>query len=200
LPALASALLLCALAACANTATPSSPSAKEKSAMSTETTAPPRSAPLTAQDITPRLLALIADIHSTQDISPELIQKHFGQLGWNNPDYYGVNGKLTETWYYGLSYKAGPPDEKSRSLLFEFGDQTHANADMSSVCVPLEDYKQPLIAAGFTAGRLRNRWNTQDYWTFSRDNLGVTVYLRGKHDPLDETQTCVSRVIIRAIF
>ncbi|MCL1960694.1 MAG: hypothetical protein FWG56_02680, partial [Desulfovibrionaceae bacterium] len=75
----------------------------------------------------------------------------------------------------------------------------HANADMSPVCVPLENFKQPLTAAGFTAERRRNRHDTQDYWEFSRDNIGVTVYLRGKSRPLEETQTCVSAVIISAL-
>jgi len=38
-------------------------------------------APLNAQDVTRRLLALIGDIHSMKDISAELVQKHFGRLG-----------------------------------------------------------------------------------------------------------------------
>lgn len=139
------------------------------------------------------------DIHSAQDISPELIRRHIGHLGWINPEDnndFGVNGKVTDTWYFGLNSMSSQPDEKSKSLLFEFSDSTHTDADMRTVCVALDDYMQPLVAAGFAAESQRNRFN-EVYWTFTRNNVGAIVYLRGKSHRKD-TQTCVSMAIISA--
>jgi hypothetical protein len=199
LSALASPLLLCALAACTRTAPPPT-LPKEKPIVSAESTASTPAAALSAQDLTPRLLALIGDIHGKQDISRQLIQKHLGQQGWVDPhdsEHYDIVGKLTETWYYSLSYKRGLPGDKSKTLLFQFVDNTHSNADMSPVCVALDDYKQPLIAAGFTAELEYTRF-AEEYWRFTRDNLSVKVYLRGKRNS-DDTQTCVQMAIIRAL-
>ncbi|MDR2208486.1 MAG: hypothetical protein LBE22_05885 [Azoarcus sp.] len=151
------------------------------------------------QDITKRLLALIMNIRSRQDISPETLEKYMGQKAWvdpNNENSYGVSVELTEEWWCVLQSTAlGMPGEPT-GLAFEFNEQTHSGADMSPVCVPLEDVSEPLIAAGFTAERFRNRHNTQDFWMFERDTIGVTVYLRGKTEPLDATHACVSMVSI----
>jgi hypothetical protein len=168
--------------------------------MSAESTASTPAAALSAQDLTQRLLALIGDIHGKQDISRQLIQKHLGQQGWVDPDdseHYGIVDKITETWYYSLSYKRGLPGDKSKTLLFEFVDNTHSNADMSPVCVALADYKQPLIAAGFIAGERRTRFD-EEYWEFTRNNLGVTIDLRGKRNR-DDAQTCVEAVTISVL-
>jgi hypothetical protein len=196
--ALASSLL-CALPACAGDAIPSPPSVKEKPIVSTESIVPSLSAPISAQDLTSRLLALIKDIHSAQDITPELIRKHIGHLGWINPkdrNDFGVNGQVTGTWYFGLDSMTEPSGKKTNGLLFEFSDSTHSNADMSPVCVALENYMQPLVAAGFTPDMDYTRFG-EKYWTFTRNNVGVTVYLSGKRNPKD-AQTCVQMVIISA--
>lgn len=168
--------------------------------MSKESTIEPASAALNAQEIGKRVLALIENIRNRQDISPELIEKHTGLPVRINPDDrndYGVSGKLTDEWYYGLRSMSAEPGQAPNRLLFQFNDQTHADADMSPVCVAFEDYDRALTSAGFTGRRLRNRLDTQDYWDFSRGDIGVTVYVRGKHDPKD-AQTCVSMVIINA--
>ena len=167
--------------------------------MSAESTAATPAAALSAQDLTQRLLALIEDIHGKQDISRQLIQKHLGQQGWIDPhdsEHYGIVGKLTETWYYSLSYQTALPDDKSKSLFFEFVDHTHSNADMSPICVALENYMQPLVAAGFTPDMDYTRFG-EKYWTFTRNNVGAIVYLRGKRNPHD-TQACIESVIISA--
>jgi hypothetical protein len=179
----------------------SSPSsAKENAAMTVETSAVAESAALSAQDISKRVLAMIESIRNVGDLSPEAIEKHTGLKVSINPDDrndYGVTGKLTDEWYYGLRSMSAEPGKTPNRLIFQFNDQTHADADMSPVCVPFEDYDQALTAAGFTAKRQRNRLNTEDYWDFSRGDIGVSVYLRGKSGPKD-TQTCVSMLIINA--
>jgi hypothetical protein len=120
-------------------------------------------------------------------------------LGWINPkdhNDFGVNGQVTGTWYFGLTSIRPSPGEKLTSLGFELGDSTHSNADMSPVCVALDDYKQPLIAAGFTAGLRYTRFG-EEYWIFTRNNVGVIVDLRGKRN-LHDAQTCVEAVTIGA--
>jgi hypothetical protein len=197
--ALASSLL-CALPACAGDAIPSPPSVKEKPIMSAESIVPSLSAPISAQDLTSRLLALIKDIHSAQDITPELIRRHIGHLGWINPkdhNDFGVNGQVTGMWYFGVNSIRPSPGKKLTSLAFGFSDSTHTNADMSPVCVALDNYKQPLIAAGFTAKLGYARFD-EEYWLFVRDNLVVRVDLRGKHN-LRDVQTCVETVTIHAL-
>lgn len=168
--------------------------------MTAEAATAAETAPLNAQEVGKRVLTLIENVRSTRDISPEIIEKHIGTKVHVNPDDdndYGVSGKLTEQWYYGLRSMSAEPGQKPNRLLFQFNDQTHADADMTPVCIAFEDYNQALTAAGFTAKRLRNRLDTQDYWDFSRGDIGVTVYLRGKTDPKD-TQACVSMLIINA--
>jgi hypothetical protein len=154
------------------------------------------------QDITKRLLALIMNIRNRQDISPETLEKYMGEEVWVNPDDkndFHISGKLTEEWYYSLNSTAfGMPGEPT-GLLFVFNDQTHSDADMSPVCVPLEDFSEPLTAAAFTTERFCNRHGTQDIWVFDRSTIGVTVYLRGKSKPLETTQTCVRKVSISVL-
>ncbi|MDR2208669.1 MAG: hypothetical protein LBE22_06840, partial [Azoarcus sp.] len=86
------------------------------------------------QDVTRRLLALIINIRSRQDISPETLEKYMGEKVWVNPDDkndFEISGKLTEEWYYGLDSTAfGMPGEPT-GLAFVFNDQTHSDADMS---------------------------------------------------------------------
>jgi len=120
---------------------------------------------------------------------------------------------LTETWYYGLNSAPILSDHRSRTLQFEFTDNTHASADMGPICVVLDDYSRPLTAAGFTQRLIvailtdkdlaagaelpPGRLARSDQWSFLRDNVGVTVYLRGKSHMRD-TQRCVSMVSIWA--
>lgn len=153
---------------------------------------------LGAKDLSKRVIALIEGIRSVRDISPESIEKITGLKVEINPldsNDYGTTGKLTDTWYYGLRSMSPDASDKPNRLLFQLNDQTDADADMSPVCVPIEDYSQALTAAGFASRKMRNRLNTQDYWEFTRGNVGATVYVRGKSDSHD-AQTCVSMVII----
>ncbi|WP_242112168.1 hypothetical protein [Luteimonas aquatica] len=165
----------------------------------TASTAEPAAA-LGAQDIGKRVLALIQSIHGIGDLTPANIEKQTGmrvEVNPDDPNDYGVSGKLAGDWYYGLRTMSGDPGQKPNRLLFQFNDQSNANADMTPVCVSFDEYNRTLTEAGFSATRLRNRMNTQDYWEFTRDDVGVTVYVRGKRAP-DDAQTCVSMLIINA--
>lgn len=193
---------LAALCACAHSPTETARQpTKESVVMAASDTSPADNPIFNAEEIGKRVLALIQNIHDNRDISPETIEKYIGLKVRINPDNendYGVSGKLTDQWYYSLrSMSPEKPGQKPNSLLFDFNDQTHAGADMSPVCVGFEDYNLALTTAGFTATRLRNRVDTQDYWNFSRGSIGVKVYLRGKSNPKD-AQTCISMLIISA--
>jgi len=191
--------LLCAIAvsACA-TQHESSVPAKENAAMTAESSVVAESAAIGAQELSRRVLALIESIRDIRDISPEKIQNITGLKVEVNPqdgNDYGATGKLTDTWYYGLRSMSPDASDKPNRLLFQLNDQTQTDADMSPVCVPIEDYSRTLTAAGFASRKMRNRLDTQDYWEFTRGDVGATVYVRGKSDPQD-AQTCVSMVII----
>lgn len=153
---------------------------------------------LSAQDLGKRVLALIESLRDTRGLAPENIEKVTGmpiRVNPEDPNDYGVSGKLTDAWYYGLRSMSTAPGSKPNRLLFQFNDQSNANADMSEVCVNFAEYDQALTAAGFSSQRMRNRLNTQDYWDYTRGDVGVTVYVRGKRTP-DDAQTCVSMLII----
>lgn len=153
-----------------------------------------------AQEIGKRVLTLIQNIHGAGDIAPDNIEKQTGMRVRVNPDDpndYGVTGKLTDVWYYGLRTMSADPGQKPNRLLFQFNDQSNTGADMTPVCVDFDEYHKVLTEAGFKSTRLRNRTDTQDYWDFARGDVEVTVYVRGKRTP-DDPQTCVSMLIINA--
>lgn len=191
----ASALIVAlALPACAAMSSHSEP-AKEIAAMTAET------APATnAQDLADRVLRLIENIHGAEDLAPQNVERLTGlKIDVHSADGndYGTAGRLTDTWYYGLRSMTPQPGARPNRLLFQFNDQTHADADMTPVCVPIDDYARALATAGFESKKLRNRLDTQDYWEFSRGDIGVTVHVRGQRDPKDP-QTCISMLIINA--
>lgn len=160
------------------------------------TFAPPSE--LSAESLTERLIALAIALRGLDDLDADGLRRSTGlqiQVNPDDPDDYGVHGRLTDVWYYGLRAMSPDAADRPNRVLFELNDQSDSGADMSPVCVPVERYRQALTAAGFAARQLRNRLDTQDYWEFTRDRVGVTVYLRGRRDPSD-AQTCVSMVIV----
>ncbi|MGN6152974.1 MAG: hypothetical protein ACTHOH_13355 [Lysobacteraceae bacterium] len=155
---------------------------------------------MSAQDVADRVLRLIENVHNAADLAPQNVEQLTGlKIDVNSADGndFGTAGRLTDTWYYGLRSMTPQPGEKPNRLLFQFNDQTHADADMTPVCVPITRYASALTAAGFESKQLRNRLDTQDYWEFSRGDIGVTVHVRGQRDPKDP-QVCVSMLIINA--
>lgn len=151
---------------------------------------------LTAQSLSDRVLALIQTVRGIDDLSPDRLREITGlPIAVHSANEYGANGPVSGVWYYGLRAMSPDASDKPNRVLFQFSDQSDSDADMSPVCVPFETFAQALTSAGFSSKTLRNRRNTQDYWEFARDNVGATVYVRGKLDPAD-TQACVSMVII----
>ena len=153
---------------------------------------------LTAQSLAERVIALILNLQGIEDLTADGLRRATGlpiQVNPDDPNDYGVNGPLTGTWYYGLRSMSPDASDRPNRVLFQLSDQSDSGADMSPVCVRIEQFQQPLAAAGFSARKLRNRLDTQDYWEFTRDKVGVTVYLRGKRDPSD-AQSCVSMAIV----
>lgn len=153
---------------------------------------------LTAQALSERVLALIQTVRGIGDLSPENLRDATGLPIAVNPadgNDYGANGPLTGVWYYGLRSMSPDASDRPNRVLFQLSDQTDSGADMSPVCVPIATYQQTLVSAGFSSKKLRNRLDTQDYWEFTRDGVGATVYVRGKSAPAD-AQTCVSMVIL----
>lgn len=207
-PPLPLVLLVCALAlpGCAGTRSGGGavasrepiPPAKDNAAMTASSTTPaPDHAP-TAESLTERLIALITGLRGIEDLSAEGLRRSTGlpiQVNPDDPNDYGAHGRLTDVWYYALRAMSPDAADRPNRVLFELNDQSDSGADMGPVCVPVARYQHALAAAGFSARKLRNRLDTQDYWEFTRDRVGVTVYLRGRRAPSD-AQTCVSMAIV----
>jgi len=137
-----------------------SPDGAEKTEVGKSTT-------VTAQELAGHMLDLIRDIRSVNDVSADLIVRHFGQLDQKKPeqaDAYGITVKLTANWFYELTRWS--PSEKMPDLrtvrlqLVRVGGD--AAADMRAVCVSVRDYREGLIAAGF-----RKEEQTADFRTIS---------------------------------
>lgn len=174
--------------------------AQEHAAMNASSTTLDTPSGPTAQSLSERLIGFILAIEGMQDLTADGLRRGTGlpvQVNPADPNDYGINGRLTDTWYYGLRSMSPDAAERPNRVLFELSDQSGSDADMGPVCVPIEQFQQPLTAAGFSARKLRNRLDTQDYWEFTRGKVGVTVYVRGKRDPAD-AQTCVSMAIVEA--
>ena len=158
------------------------------------------SSPLSPQEMTRRMLALIGDIHAVNDVSADLIARHFGQLDPDRPEQantHGLTRKLTDEWYFHLrSQTPKPPGSDYGAILLQLariGDDT--GDDMSAACVGINDFRIPLIAAGFKERAAWITFNAPLGQELSRGNTTVTVRLKGRtgaKDPLG----CVAGVLI----
>jgi hypothetical protein len=140
--------------------------------------------PITAEDIGRRVLKLIDSLRDAQDLAPERIEQVMGlrvEINDENPNIYGVGGKLTEDWSYSLESSPDRLDEKPTSLRFSFDNSRRdvagdASAVPAALCgMRFEDYSKAMQAAGFTAKPMRT-FQGSDSWYFNRGNIGVTAY------------------------
>lgn len=157
--------------------------------------------PLDAEDIGRRMLKLIDSIRSAHDITPEHIQQTTGlkvDIWSADQSKYGLSGKVTDAWYYGLrSMPPAAPGAKPNSLLFSFSDQSGGDADPTPICgLTFQDYSHALSKAGFTAKPIECIRGV-DSWRFTRGDVSVSAYVFGDGDPA-APGACVSQLIINA--
>ncbi len=154
--------------------------------------------PTTAEDISRRMLTLVTQIRSREDIAPARIEEITGiKVNFSNSDakQYGFGAALNNEWVYNLISLSGPNGDPDR-LMFSFDDQTHDNADMAPVCaLDFDDYAKPLIDAGFSSKPSLGRHEQVEYWDFKRDDVSVQIYTRRESEAKAD-HACVSMLIV----
>jgi len=191
--------LVCVLAACACATTTAGPTSVQEKAAMTESASPAINDSLSAQQLNDRILAWILSVNDARDLSGPNIEKRTGlDLGTKleSPNIFRGVGALTEGWRYSLSSVNTEPGQRLHAVLFKMGRAGDRYADMTPVCVGLEHYQSPLIAAGFKMTEMPRRAGTE-YRIFRNGKVYVRVELHGKTTPIDE-KLCVYRVFVTA--
>jgi hypothetical protein len=156
---------------------------------------------VTASEISQKLLTLIEDIKTLQDIAPSNIERVTGlkiTFDPNNSNSYGVGGKINDTWFYNLWSMSSslPQGVKPHQLMFSFDDDKDGNVDMTDVCeVDFNAYAQKMTNSGYTGKPIYGLRNRIDYWQFTRGDVNLQVYVRGESGE-KVTHYCVSKLII----
>lgn len=157
--------------------------------------------PPNAADISRRVLALVENIRSRDDIAPERIEQLTGIKVEFNPDdnnEYGFSGQLTDDWAYNLVSLPEATGEKPSRIMFSFDDESRSNADMAPICaLDFDAYAATLKAAGYASNPAHGKHERILYWDFARDDVNVQVYVRGENDA-NAAHACVSKLIINA--
>jgi hypothetical protein len=156
---------------------------------------------ITASEVSQKLLLLIDGISTLHDIAPSNIERLTGlkiQSIADNPNSYGVGGKINDTWFYNLWSMSSslPEGEKPNQLIFSFDDNKNGNVDMTDICqTDFNAYAQRMTDIGYIAKPVHGLRNHVDYWQFSRGNVSLQVYVRGESSE-KVTHDCVSKLII----
>lgn len=184
---------LCA-AACAPLAsrpTPIPESPKEKS-MDTVALSSPT---LSAEDIGRRVIKLVQNLRTLDDISPANLERQMGikvEFNKYSPPKYGFSGPIEGNWVYEVE---AIPDKDNqqipRHLDFSISDRSpDGKADLTPVCtLSFNDYRDAFVAAGYSVKRIVIGHNN-DPWRFTRGDVTVTAWMLRYADP-EKTRACV---------
>ncbi|MGO1072337.1 hypothetical protein [Lysobacter sp. CA199] len=154
---------------------------------------------LDVHQLNERVLAWVLSVRSDQDLTAQNIAKHTGLKFWfnpGNPNDFSASGKLVGPWVYALGSLETLPRSPPYPVSFEMWVPGNKDADRTEVCVGLDQYRQALTAAGYSASQHPPRAGVE-YWYFKKDKARVGIYLRGKTKRYDE-QLCVFKVIVGA--
>jgi hypothetical protein len=156
--------------------------------------------PSSAEDIGRRVLRLVENVRSPDDLAPARIEQLTGLKIEFNPEdarEYGTGGQLTDAWAYNLVSLPQIGEARPSRLMFSFDDESRANADMAPVAIDFDDYAAALTAAGYRPTPAHGKLGNILHWDFARDDVTVEVYVRGENDDRAD-RACVSRLIINA--
>jgi len=143
---------------------------------------------LTSENISNRILKLIKSIRTSQDISPENIER---QMKIKPVFYdkertkYGFAGDVTGApdWTYGVSVYLHPI-LKNPYLVFSFDYQVPGviSPEMTSVCSPdFDAFSKELTKAGFSSpAPVRGEHNRIIYWQSSLNKTSVNISATGE--------------------
>ena len=157
--------------------------------------------PTTSRDIAQRVIRLVENVRSRDDLSPARIQQLTGipvETAAGDATTYGFGGQLTDVWAYNLVSLPDGADQPPSRVLFSFDDESRSNADMTPICDPdFDAFAAALRAAGYVATPAYGPHERVLHWDFARDGVSVQVQVRGETDARAD-HACVSRLIINA--
>lgn len=145
-----------------------------------------------------RLLDLIRDIKTIQDIDAERLQKTFGVAFAADSGRLGFGERLTGDWW--SSFEFDPANSYGPRFEFTFRpDPPGTYPPLSDVCkVDFDRFAAELTKMGFSRETYRAEHNRVIHDLFQRPGLSVTVYTRGEADnpPEKISHACVLMVLV----
>ncbi|MCH8622827.1 hypothetical protein [Undibacterium sp. TS12] len=179
-------------------ATSSTSTANKKSMETTHQNASTATPHITAEDISTRMLGLIASIKTAGDLSANKLETATGLKVYVNPDNPGkfaAGAKITDTWFVNIKVIKGSTAGTSSRLMFSFDDQTNSNADMAAVCqVDFDAYAKRLTELGFQSTPYHGEHNRLIHWNFTRDKVALQISIRGESND-KVNHKCVSMIV-----
>lgn len=155
--------------------------------------------PLTAKEISQKVLQLIKNIKGIEQISSNNLEKVIGGkiiFDEENRERYGYAGKIAETdWFYQIFSLTESNGEKSRRLEFSFEKQNDQEDDLTPVCgFTYEDYKKELTKSGFTVKPFYGEHSRLLHWQFEKGKTEVKIKTYK-----DEKTECVKTLWIQIL-
>lgn len=145
-----------------------------------------------------RLLDLIRDSKTIQDITAERLQQTFGVAFAADSGRLGFGERLTKDWW--SSFELDPASTYGARFEFSFRpDPPGTYPPLSDICaIDFDRFAAELVKQGFTRETYRGEHNRVIHDLFQRAGLTVTVYTRGEADnPPDKiTHACVQMVLV----
>lgn len=157
---------------------------------------------LTALEFNNRVVNFTKNVRTIKDLSPKNLQRKMAvKVLFNDEDRntYGFWGKIPDTfWRYGVTAYPYPSKGNKTTDTVRFSlDSTEENAEMNSVCVEIESYRQELSKAGFSFRNSTGVHSVVNGLVFSRDNVFVHVLTQGYGTNFEDIKKkCVRMVII----
>ncbi len=145
-----------------------------------------------------RLLDLIRDSKTVQDITTDRLQTTFGVPFTLESGRSGFGERLTADWWSSIEFD--PTHPRGPRVEFSFRpDQPSAYPPFTAICgIDFDRFAAELQAMGFSRETYRAEHNRIIHDLFQREGLAVTVYTRGEADSPPEkiAHACVRMVLI----
>ena len=154
---------------------------------------------LSAEDIGRRVIKLVQNLRTLDDISPASLERQMGikvEFNKTDPNEYGFGGLISGHWHYDFGTVADHEGQPPRRLDFSISDRSpDGKADLTPVCtLSFNDYRDAFVAAGYSVQRIVIGHNN-DPWRFTRGDVTVTAWMLRYADP-EKTRACVGSLDI----
>lgn len=176
----------------------SSTSIKDKKPMDTKQQTAKAAVPvMSAEEISHRMLDLIANLKTADYISFKNLEIATGLKVYqdaDNPNRYMTGAKITDTWFFNITVISGVTTGERSRLIFSFDDQTDSSASMTPICqVDFNAYKKRLTELGFQSKPYYAEHNRLISWDFTRDKVYIGISIRGENKE-KVSHDCVSMI------